>query len=91
MPPSNRKEIREKETKTLTKKEDHVKIVIIILLIIVVVFLGIYITRRLVFNKQINSKSIENYGKNKPKKNKNAKYKNKINSLTEEYLDGENV
>ena len=91
LPPSNRKEIREKETKTLTKKEDHVKIVIIILLIIVVVFLGIYITRRLVFNKQINSKSIENYGKNKPKKNKNAKYKNKINSLTEEYLDGENV
>ena len=87
LPPSNRKEIREKE-KILTKKEDHAKVIIIILLIIVIVFLGIYLIRKLIFNKQINSKSIENYGKFKPKKNKT---KNKINSLTEEYLEGENI
>ena len=86
LPPSNRKEIREKNKQILNEKKDYVKIVIIIILVLFVVFLFIYILRRFIFNKQINSKTIENYGKFKPNNNKN-----KINRLTEEYLQGENV
>ena len=86
LPPSNRKEIREKNKQILNEKKDYVKIVIIIILVIFVVFLFIYILRRFIFNKQINSKTIENYGKFKPNNTKD-----KINRLTEEYLQGENV
>ena len=85
LPPSKRKEIREKKI-VLNEKKDYVKVVIIICLVILVVFLGIYIFRRFIFNKQINSKVIENYGKFKSNKKKN-----KINRLTEAYLEGENV
>ena len=86
LPPSNRKEIREKNKKTLNEKKDYVKIVIIVILVIFVVLFGIYFLRRIIFDSQINSKIIENYGKFRPNNTKK-----KINSLTEEYLQGENV
>ena len=85
LPPSKRKEIREKEKPVFNDKKDYAKVIIIILLIIFILFLGLYILRRFIFNKQINSKIIENYGKFKQKKNT----KDKINRLTEEYLNSE--
>ena len=85
LPPSKRKEIREKN-KILNESNDNLKYVIIIILVILVILLGIFIIRRFIFNKQINSKEIENYGTFKTNK-----MKNKINRLTEDYSNAENV
>ena len=90
LPPSNRKKMRE-NNKILNeeKEKDYIKIIIIVFLIVLVILLGIYMMRRCIFNKQVNSKNIENYGKYKPNKSKSNK--NKILRLTEEFNDGENI
>ena len=85
LPPSRRKEMREKN-KILNEKTDYMKIVIIIFLVLLITMLGIYALRRFIFSKQINSKVIENYGKFNSKS-----IKNKINRLTEEYSNEENI
>ena len=88
LPPSKRKEIREKEKEKLLKEEkDYIKIFIIIFLTIFIFLLLVYTIRRFIFNKKINSRIIENYGKFKQKNNT----KDKINRLTEEYLNDEKV
>ena len=85
LPPSIRKEIRDRKNVLNGEKEkDYVKIIIIIILVVLAGILLTYLLRRFIFNKQVNSKSIENYGKFKPSKNKN-----KILRLTEEYQSGE--
>ena len=85
LPPSKRKEMREKN-KMLNEKTDYMKIVIIVFLVLLITMLSIYILRRFIFSKQINSKVIENYGKFNSKG-----IKNKINRLTEEYSNEENI
>ena len=85
LPPSKRKEMREKN-KILNEKKDYMKIVVIIFLVLLITMLGIYALRRFIFSKQINSKVIENYGKFNSKG-----IKNKINRLTEEYSNEENI
>ena len=85
LPPSKRKEMREKN-KILNEKTDYLKIVVIVFLVLLITILGIYILRRFIFPKQINSKVIENYGKFNSKS-----VKNKINRLTEEYSNEENI
>jgi len=56
LPPSNRKEIREKNKKTLNEKKDYVKIVIIVIFVTFVVLFVNYFLRRIIFDSQINSK-----------------------------------
>ena len=85
LPPSKRKEIREKKT-VLNEKKDYFKVIVIIALIILITLLGIYIMRRFIFNKQINSKVIENY-----RKLKSNKRKDKLSELTEDSQEGENI
>lgn len=85
LPPSRRKEMRE-QNKVLNEKTDYVKIIIIVFLLFLITILGIYALRRFIFSKQVNSKVIENYGKFNSKS-----IKNKINKLTEEYSNEENI
>ena len=86
LPPSKRKEIREKNKQLLNEKKEYGKIIIIIILIILSLMLGIYILRRFIFKNQINSKIIENYGKFQTNSTKN-----KIKKLTEEYSNEDNI
>ena len=72
--------------KILNEKTDYLKIVVIAFLILLITILGIYTLRRFIFSKQVNSKVIENYGKFNSKG-----IKNKINRLTEEYSNEENI
>ena len=72
LPPSKRKEIRNRENNKQEKKTDVAKIIIIIILIIVALLIGLYLVRRFYFTKQINSKLIENYRNFDKKDNKNG-------------------
>ena len=73
LPPSKRKELRDKERNMNEKKSNAWKIVLIILLVITVVLIGFYFVRKYGFSKQINSKVIENYKKfGKRRKEDNA-------------------
>ena len=63
LPPSKRKELRDKENNVKENKSDALKIVLIIGLIIVVIIIGFYLVRRFIFSKQVNSNIIENYNK----------------------------
>ena len=74
------------KNKVLNEKTDYVKIIIIVFLLFLITILGIYALRRFIFSKQVNSKVIENYGKFNSKS-----IKNKINKLTEEYSNEENI
>ena len=73
LPPSKRKELRDKERNMNEKKSNAWKIVLIILLVITVVLIGFYFVRKYGFSKQVNSKVIENYKKfGKRRKEDNA-------------------
>ena len=76
----------EKKKTVLNEKKDYFKVIVIIALIILITLLGIYIMRRFIFNKQINSKVIENY-----RKLKSNKRKDKLSELTEDSQEGENI
>ena len=75
LPPSKRKEMREKERlKEESKAGNALKIILIIGLIIFVVFLMIYIWKKFSFNNMLNSNKIEGhqkYGKSKKKNDDN--------------------
>ena len=85
LPPSRRKEMKERN-KIITEKKDYVKICFIIFLLILISFLVIYAIRRFIFQKQVDSRIIENYGKYK-----SNNLKNKISRLTEEFSNEDNV
>ena len=63
LPPSIRKELREKENNTKSNKSNALKIVIIIVLVILIILIIFYVLRKFVYSKQVNSNSIENYHK----------------------------
>ena len=72
LPPSKRKEMREKERlKEESKAGNALKIILIIGLIIFVVFLMIYIWKKFSFNNMLNSNKIEGHQKYGKSKNKN--------------------
>ena len=70
LPPSKRKELRDKE---LNAKENSngntLKIIFIIILVAIVLLIAFYIARRFIFSKQLNSNLIENkkFGKKRKK------------------------
>ena len=63
LPPSIRKELRDKENKSKANNHTALKIVLIIGLIILIVLIVFYIVRKFVYSKQVNSHLIENYQK----------------------------
>ena len=79
LPPSNRKEMRDKEKSTNAKKNNALKIVLIIGLVILVVLIGFYIVRKFLSSKQVNSKIIEGH-----KKSGNKRKRNKDNAILED-------
>ena len=73
LPPSKRKELRDKERNKNENKSNAWKIVLIILLVIAIVIIALYFIRKFGFSKQVNSKVIENYKKfGKRRKEDNA-------------------
>ena len=72
LPPSKRKELRDKEKKNTkeSSKSDVLKIILIIALVLLIALLGFYLVRRFIFSKQVNSNIIEKYNKYGKKKNK---------------------
>ena len=63
LPPSKRKELRDKELVNQGNKSNTLKIVFIIILVVIVVLIAFFILRRFIFTKQVNSNLIENYKK----------------------------
>ena len=63
LPPSIRKELRDKDNKSKGNNNTALKIVLIIGLIILIVLIVFYIVRKFVYSKQVNSNLIENYQK----------------------------
>ena len=63
LPPSKRKELRDKEKNSSDNKGNALKIVLIIILVIFAILIGVFIIRRISSSKQINSNVIENYKK----------------------------
>ena len=60
LPPSKRKELRDKEKNSGEKQSNILKILFIIGLVIIVLLIGFYMVRRFISFKQVNSNSIEN-------------------------------
>ena len=70
LPPSNRKELRDKEDNNKEgSKSNLLKIIFIIILVIIVLLIAFYIARKFIFIKQLNSNLIEKkkYGKKRQK------------------------
>ena len=70
LPPSKRKDLRDKEMINKEGSKSNVlKIIFIIILIIIVLLIAFYIVRKFIFIKQLNSNLIENkkYGKKRQK------------------------
>ena len=71
LPPSKRKELRDKEKNNKeTSKSDVLKIILIIALVLIILLIGFYLVRRFIFTKQVNSNIIEKYNKYGKKRSK---------------------